>query len=177
MELHELIIKSGKVKNISARIHIWVIPILILLSCLWAVYDINFTPKPIPIEETEYFLSRSNFIFTILFSLFIIFCIYLLARGEKILKTVVLKDSRSNSDKEKIIEKLRYLNNWKLSKKDKNIYEFWENNFYFQSYDITIVFDEKGFYVNTLPTVTQVLDFGYCRKKSEEICSAIKEYL
>ncbi len=177
MERYEMIIKSGKVLNISARIHIWGIPIIILLSSLWTVYDINFASKPIPIDETEYFQSRSNFILTILLSFFAIFSIYLLARGEKILKTVVHNDSRPNRDKEKVIEKLGYLNNWKLSKRDKNIYEFWENNFLFQSYDITIVFDENGFYVNTLPTVTQVLDFGYCRKKSEEICSTIKDYL
>ncbi len=172
MERYESIIRNGRISNITARIHIWGIPIVILLGSLGGIYNI-FTTNSIPSGETEYFQSKTNFILTVIFSLFIVFSIFLLARGERILKTVFLKDSRSIDDKESAIEKLMLSYNWDLSKRDKNYYKFWENNFIFIDYEITIVFDENGFYVNTCPTY-EILDFGDCRKKSERICGSLK---
>lgn len=172
MERYELIIQNGKISNTSARIHIWGIPIFLLLVNIWVVYDINFIPKTVLLNETEYFQKKTDIIITILSSLFIVFCIFLLAKGERILKTVFLKDPRSIDDKKRAIEKLMLSYNWKLSKSDKNYYKFWEP-FIFTDDEITIVFDEEGFYVNTCPSV-KILDFGDCRKKSERICGSLK---
>jgi hypothetical protein len=174
MELYESIIKNGKISSISARIHIWGIPIFFLLASMWAVYRINFTPNPVRIGETEYYRDLSNLILSILFTGFAIFSIYLLSKGERILKTVFIADTRSLKEKERVIEKLQLLKKWKLSKSDTNYYQFFENNYFLVSYDITIVFNADGFFVNTFPTYSEIIDFGGYRKISREICNTIK---
>lgn len=151
MERFETIIKNGKISDITARVYVWALPGFLLFASAWAVYKINFGSLSAPCAETDFYQNGTNFIFSIFFFLLMLFNIYLLFRGEKILRIVFCKDFGSNKDKEEIVKKLMLANKWKLKKSDQNYYQFWENNILSQSYYITIVFDRKGFYVKAIP--------------------------
>ncbi|KAA9034569.1 hypothetical protein FW778_22290 [Ginsengibacter hankyongi] len=176
MERFETIIQKGKIIDSTARAYVWGVPIFLLLGSTAAAYEINFTSIPLGPGETDFYQNSTNFILTIFFLLVVLFSVYLLSRGEKILRITFCKDDRSGEDKEKVIKNLMLANGWKLIESDRNYYKFWENNIFPQSYDITIVFDEKGFYVNSYLFYYKVIDFGTGKKRSEEVCISIKSH-
>ncbi len=174
MEPFETIIQKGKISDLNAHINVWGIPIFLLLISACCVYGLNFTSRPVLPGQSEYYQSTTDLILTVVCSLMMILSTYQLTRAEKILRLVFYKDVGSNEYKEKVIEKLVFNNKWKLNKSDKNYYRFWENNIFLQSYFITIVFDEKGFYVNSYPYLNRIIDFGLSERRSKEICASIK---
>ena len=176
MEKYEVIIDKGKIStsDISTSFSTWLTPVFLFVMGVFALYQLNYTSQPISTNETDFYQNSSHVLYNILFSLIAIFGIYLLFNSGKILKVIFCKDSKPVESKEKVIEKLMSDNKWKLVKKDINYYQFWENNIIAQSYYITIVFDEKGFYINSYPYLNRVIDFGKSKKRSNEISESIK---
>jgi hypothetical protein len=150
---------SGGIINLCARI-------LMIGFCLYALYALNFSTKPNPLNQPVDFLNVVFIILTIL-------CIYLFFLSLQKLKIKFYKSISSFEKKKSAIETIAAANKWKLEKAEMNYYFFWENN-YILSYYITIVFDEKGFYINSYPFLDKILDFGSSQKNSDDIYDQIK---
>ena len=155
-----LMTNSGGIITLSTRI-------IMIAVCLYVLYKMNFSNNENLEDQPIPFLN-------LLFTISTIVCIYLLILSLQKLKTKFYKDVSSTERKDSAIQKVATRNKWKLKSKEKNYYFFWENNYIFQSYYITIVFDEQGFYVNSYPFLDRIIDFAASQQNSDAIFEQLK---
>jgi hypothetical protein len=72
------------------------------------------------------------------------------------------------------VQKAADINKWKLKRQEPNYFLYWENNWISQSYYITIVIDDNGFYINSYPFLDRNLDFGASQRNSDSIYDEMK---
>lgn len=154
MNKYQNIISDGKIPvSDVASIFGRAVNLLPLLVGIWGLYYVNTYWDSNSGENDVLFGNITT-------SFFILFGVYLLWVTKQRLKTTFYPDSRPIDSKLKIIEMQRAINHWQLKKTEKNYYMFYENNLLMPSYYITIVFDEKGFYLNCFPFLNWVLIFS-----------------
>jgi len=171
MERFRKIIEKGKVEltNVGGGIINFITGILVLVACLYALYKLNHSSKPRDDQPVDFF--------NIVFVLLIILCIYILILCILKLKIKLYKDNNPVEKKKLLIERFAEKNKWKLIKAETNYYLYWENNWIFGSYYVTLVVDDKGFYINSYPFYKTVLDFGASQRNSDEIYEELRELL
>jgi len=173
MERYKTIIEKGRVdfRSVSTGgILDLIFRAIIVGICLYVLYSLYFLKDPNAIEKPIAFYKA---VFVILTTLSVYF--FIIAR--KKLKVQLYSDKSNIERKRKAVEKCATDYKWKLKKSELNYYFFWENNLIFQSYYVTIVLDEEGFYINSYPSFDRVFDFGASQKNSDEIYELLKEYL
>ena len=164
---YEEIIRDGKVpsSDIPNSSPQWVSNIFLSLVSIWGLYYVN----------TKW--EDQQLIASIVLTALLIFSFYSPIQTKRKLKITFYEDHKSLEYKERIIQKQKEINHWELLNSDKNYYLFFENNLIIQSYYITIVFDQKGFYINCYPNKGRVVDFGRSQKWSDQLYEDIKACL
>lgn len=178
MENYEEIIKRGSIrmKDVPSNYGIWVLPISFFFVSLYALYASNTEPALLDSSETEYYQEWSATLFNLFLMVIFAFSIYLLLTAKRFFNLVFVKCTLDDSEKEKIIARLKEDNKWEVQKKEDFHWLFYEHHLVTSSYYITVLYDEKGFYVNSFPFTKKVIDFGSKQKRSEEICESITQY-
>jgi len=164
---YEEIIRNGKISSsdIPNSSPEWVTNIFISLVSIWGVYYVN----------TKW--VEQQLIGSILLIALLAFSIYQPIQSKRKLKISFYEDEISLDQKIRLIQKQKEINHWELLKSDKNYYLFFENNLIIQSYYITIVIDQKGFYINCYPNKGRVVDFGRTQRWSDQLYEDIKACL
>jgi len=172
MELYQNVIEKRRVQFTSVSTS-WIgilTYVMMIGASIYVLYDLNFSPghdsDDKPIQPTLFY----NIAFTIL----LITCCYFLIITPQKLKVRFYENSTPISRKILLIQKAAEINKWKLKKKETNYFLYWENNWIFRSYYITIVIDDNGFYINSYPFLDRNLDFGASQKKSDSIYNEMK---
>ena len=130
-------------------------------------YAILFNPQANPSR-----MSNSLLTFSIAFLTFGIYLIYLTRQK---LKLTFLELNLSVTEKEKIIIQVSKTLKWSFNRKAENYFRFVDYGGAFRaSSNVSILFDEYGYYVNVFDTKWRPLDFGSQRKKTSKILEAIE---
>ncbi len=167
MEKYQIIITKGRVStsDFGYGFMSWGTNLFMMAVGLWGIYYVN----------TKWELDGNNILFGNMTTIFLtIFSAYLLYQTWRKLKVTFYPDKRTIESKERIIQQLKKENHWRLEKSDKNYYLFYENNIIIQSYYITIVYDEKGFYLNCYPSLDRVFDLGRSQRWADDLFEDIK---
>ncbi len=161
------IIRNGKVQtsDIPNSSPQWVSNIILSLVSIWGLYYVNAK------WEDQQLIGSIACIALLVFS------IYNPIQSKRKLKITFYEDHKSIDYKIKLIQKQQEINHWELMSSDKNYYLFFENNLIVQSYYITILIDQKGFYINCYPNKGRVLDFGRSQRWSDQLYEDIKACL
>lgn len=155
----EDIIRKGKIptSEIPGSSPTWWLYALYFLVSVWGLFYIN-------LKWTEMQLFG-----TIIMVFLLAFSIYIPIETLRKLRITFYEDSKPLDYKERLIQKQKDINRWELLKSDRNYYLFFENNLIIQSYYITILVDDKGFYLNCFPNKGRVLDFGCAQRWRDQL--------
>lgn len=164
---YEEIIKNGKVSfsDIPNSSPDWFSNVFLSLVSIWGLYYVN----------TKW--EDHQLIGSIILIVLLAFSIYQPIQSIRKLKITFYEDDKPLDYKERLIQKQKEINHWELLNSEKNYYLFFENNLIIQSYYVTIVIDQKGFYINCYPNKGRVLDFGRSQRWSDELYEKMKACL
>jgi len=172
MEEFKKIIEKGKVDLSVSTVGFFQIltPIFLIVACTFGMYKMNIIDDPERLDQPVAF-------YNVLFPILILLLAWIVLLSIRKLKTIAYPNSNPVDRKAKAVEKVASDNKWKLKKKDMNYYFFWENNWIFRSYYITIVFDENSFHINSYPSLNKIIDFGASERNSNEVYRQIEACL
>lgn len=172
MEEFRKIIERGKVDLSVSTAGLFQIFTLIFLigACAFGLYKMNVVDDPNRLDQPVAF-------YNVLFPILILLLAWILFLSIGKLKTIAYPNASPIDRKAKGVEKIASDNKWKLKKKEMNYYFFWENNWIFRSYYITIVFDENSFHINSYPSLDKFIDFGASKRNSNEVYKQIEACL
>ncbi|HNP23453.1 MAG TPA: hypothetical protein PKM63_17915 [Panacibacter sp.] len=131
-------------------------------------YRINFT-------DFKFDTTNQAIILNIFSIVFIAFGIYTAILNRQHFKFKFIESSKSKEEKEKIILGIANKSNWTLIKKDTNNFKFTDTFSWSKwRYNITVIYDDNGFYVNALTTQWKPIDRGTGKKIALETVDKIK---
>lgn len=164
---YEEIIKNGKVSSsdIPNSSPDWFSNVLLSLVSIWGLYYVNAK------------WEDHQLIGSIILIVLLAFSIYQPIQSIHKRKIIFYEDDKPLDYKVRLIQKQKEINHWELLNSEKNYYLFFENNLIIQSYYVTIVIDQKGFYINCYPNKGRVLDFGRSQRWSDELYEEMKACL
>jgi hypothetical protein len=169
IEISKRIIREGRIStaDFGESFTVFGFTVFMLIICVYGFYYVNthWTNE----EEPNNVLWGNIALFLITITL-----IWSLVAARNKLQIRFYEDDRPLDRKYVVINRLQKSNHWKLKKKEENYYLFFENNLMFQSYYITIIPTEKGFYINSFPSRGRVIDLGDSQKNSDEIFEEIE---
>jgi len=161
---YEEIIRNGKISasDIPNSSPQWVLNLILIIVSIWGLYYVN----------TKW--EEQQLIVSIFLVVLLAFSIYQPIQSKLKLRVTFYEDEKSVDHKIRLIQKQKEISHWELLKSDKNYFLFFENNLIIQSYYITIVIDQKGFYINCYPNKGRVVDFGRAQRWSDQLYEDIK---
>lgn len=116
--------------------------------------------------------------YAIIIIMFVIVCTYIVINLRKKFRFACLPNTLPLLSKENIILKIAEQNSWSLMKHEDCYYKFDDSNKLWKpSYDITIIYNEHGFYINALKLRSKysAVDFGVGERKAKEIVRKIRQ--
>ncbi|TGE18920.1 hypothetical protein [Hymenobacter elongatus] len=148
------------------KIFFFLKPLLSLIPGLFLLYSICFSNNQ---NQKDTSLGLTFSIALILFGSYLIY----LTRQK--FKFTYLESHLPYSEKERIITQISRDFKWSLDRKSSNYYRFHDSGSLFKSSNyVSILFDEKGYYVNVFDAKWRPLDFGSLRRKSQKIIDLIE---
>ena len=172
MDRYQKIIETRRVRFYSvSSTWITILTYVVMVGvCIYMLYDLNFSSA----QRREDEPMQPTLFYNIAFIILAIIGSYFLIITPQKLKVRFYENNSSISRKILLIQKTADINKWKLKKKETNYFLYWENNWIFQSYYITIVIDNNGFYINSYPFLDRNLDFGASQRNSDSIYDEMK---
>ncbi len=170
MERDKVIITTGKISfsDVGGTFNVWTSNIFMLAVAAFGLYYVNTKWN----NDSE----ENNILFgNIALAALAVISLYSMLLAKRKLKVNFYPDKRSSEIKEQVILKQKKVNRWRLKRAEKNYYLFYENNLFLQSYYITIVYDEIGFYLNCFPVLGRVIDFGRSQRWCDELYDDISK--
>jgi hypothetical protein len=134
-------------------------------------YRINLT-------DFEYDSTTQAIVMNFICISFIAFSIYAVIINRRQLRFSFIDCNKSDKEKENIILSVAKNNKWSLVKKETNYFKFNDTfSWTHWPYDITIIYDNRGFYINSLNRRFKPIDRGEGKEITNNIIDQIKSCL
>lgn len=171
----EAILKNKVPLSLLDKVMFWINPTAAILTGLFFLYKLYMTNWYSTFENKDGIVSES---FIQVFSiLFLIFGIYMVFKNYFLFQLTFVQSNMSLIEKENTINKMKQEYGWSILKKETQYFRFYRPGKWYSRPDyVSILYDEKGFYLNCIDTRWATLDSGNGTRVITDLMEKVRKY-